>query len=257
MILFVFPKAWEFYKFFAYLTYVLEPNASMEEKKKRCRLYSCRLTRPCVYEMVVYYNSMFLSFEALFLEESDVGFGKKLRSLGKNFADVEVCLVGSCGSACAADLGAFIFVTEAVKGDRGRIDQNSRYYLSKKDLEKIEALKLHAKFDKLTIRGQTSPASRRIVSLNFLSESILDLAFSKDLFDMETFDFFSVCADLNADWYYCYRFVTDLIESKATEDQGLPNKSVTSFYGFSCDGKENKPSTASVSEAVCILYLQH
>jgi hypothetical protein len=65
------------------------------------------------------------------------------------------------------------------------------------------------------LNNHLGTASRKACSTNFFNKDTLSLKFEKDsyLFEMETYDFFSVCQANDVRRYGCVRFVTDYVLS--------------------------------------------
>jgi len=140
--------------------------------------------------------------------DSDINF----YGIFSKLATVDVVfylLIGSCGSSDLSDMAKTFMVQLAVKGDRGKLDQNQKFVwdpTKKVECEhKLWGTEIHA-------LGSRGINPKKTCSTNFLNTNVIDEVFTNGyLFDMETFDFFDICKKKGIKRYSCVRFVTDYV----------------------------------------------
>ena len=215
MLILVFPKSFEFYKFLCYLL-----------GKSDFSLYDFKATDEYEYTLHVMERQRQTSDSAdrlsssargfcirvLLIGDSDINFYSIFSKLADAVKGNLYLLVGSCGSPILHDLKHIFFVETAVKGDRGKLDKDSNFsWINKAD--KI-ASRSHGlwKID-CDLLEHIKVSKRLICSTNFLNENCIDEKFEKEkfLFDMETYDFFDICHKEEVPRYGCIRFVTDFV----------------------------------------------
>ena len=188
MVLFLFPKQFEAYKFVSHLNV---NNFAVKE---------------------IWYNDYYIeietpisAFRVMVIEDSDIGFNFKFMNLLNLHPEIKkepIILIGSCGSANRADVGKMFAISTAIKGDRGKLDEVSKF---------TRAIDKQINAASSMISKKSSFKTKDIVSINFFNENAIDKEFNNCLFDMETYDFFEICRCNGVYNYSCFRFVTDYL----------------------------------------------
>lgn len=193
----IFPKAFEFFKFLQFLmfdekTTVYDITSKIGNKELNLTLYNND-------------QKEYLELKVLLIGESDINFYSIFSNLVKD-GEYNI-LVGSCGSDNKEDLTKLFYVEEAVKGDRGDLNEDQVFTFSK---DKLTTKKAHLDAVEVHYLKENRVFPKNICSTNFLNMTIIDKYFKGYLFDMETYDFFAVCEN-GEDSYGCVRFVTDYV----------------------------------------------
>lgn len=194
MFVFIFPKLFEFFKF---LSYFLEHHIVLDLRQIDDYEYHLVIFREPLHECY--------RFRILLINDSDINFYGIFSKLAQNAPDTNYLLIGSCGSGVLADLGRLFIVSEAVKGDRGKLDASQRFQWEK---NKRAARNHHLWESELHALGVAQVTQKTTCSTNFLNATIIDKEFADSLFDMETYDF---CYKREVRMYSCVRFVTDYV----------------------------------------------
>uniref|UniRef100_A0A7S2ABH4 Uncharacterized protein n=1 Tax=Stereomyxa ramosa TaxID=1078864 RepID=A0A7S2ABH4_9EUKA len=190
MISLVFPKFFEFFKFFNHLL-------------QNHFLFDISYKNDCYYLFVN--NRYPFIVNCYVVGDSDIEFNQLISKIihGKNHD--KLILIGSCGSDNEKNLGKMFLVKKAIKGDRGTLDSNNVFRIRK---DKLLETNYKINHDDLL---RLACDQKNIISTNFLNENIIDNSFEGNLFDMETFDFYDICDTNDIKEYYSLRFVTDLV----------------------------------------------
>lgn len=163
----------------------------------------------------------------VFLEQSDISFNlafhEKLRVILTTKQKIKMCdvyciLCGTCGADSSSfDIGDTVFIKEAIKFDRGFIDADFKVDLSmSKFLRLSTALVTENNF------SEAIALSSNYIS--HLSTEAFQAKFgitSPCVFEMETFDFFSVCHLNDIRHFAAFRIVSDSFNDKTEEIRSL------------------------------------
>jgi hypothetical protein len=203
--IFVFPKIFEFFKFFSFLL-----------KSSNTAIHDCSKTSlpngSIIFEIILRTYLKDFKLKCIVVDESDINF----YSISKDFIDTkhDYFLLGSCGSLNHSELGRSFVISEAIKGDRGILDSQNKFIFSEKKLvSKSHKMNKYLLFD-LT--------EKKISSSNFLNTAqYLPKKYNDYLFDMETFDFYDLCSSNNVECFSSVRFVTDICDEVSLKEFGL------------------------------------
>jgi len=185
---------------------------------------------------IIFNDNGFSMFMCYVVEESDIMFLVNLNEFLIDFIrsldsdriridsnDITFVLFGTCGSMMKHEkqnikLNDMFIVNNAKKIDRGEIqDVNmKRNELTGKDDYYYTFKRRNDKFNEITVKTHTYLFERKsIISTNHLYTTIKhETDYNKCLFDMETFDFFSLLKHHNMRNYYALRIISDILNNE-------------------------------------------
>jgi hypothetical protein len=209
MTVFIFPKLFEVFKFLSSLF----ENPSVV-------VLDIRQKDECEFVVTVWRHHFeqdcYFAFRILLINDSDINFYgifskmlvDKTESGYEGGYNPSYLLIGSCGSSDPSDLGKVFLVDEAIKGDRGKLDETQRFEW---DPEK-ETKRTHKFWDtEIHALQKVHVEKKKTCSTNFINDTIIDKRFEGFLFDMETYDFYDICEKNQIKTFSCLRFVTDYV----------------------------------------------
>lgn len=211
MFFFVFPKPFEKDFFLRHIA----SRKDMDDKT---------ITRDVIYYR---YNDGGKKYGFIYtvIDDSDIMFTVKFNSilmrliregfLNLNCDGLYPVLFGSCGTSSGMELGNIICVNEAQKFDRGYIvdhvfdiaKQRQRFTFvpEEKDIESSRML--------AAIYGRWNVVPHKLYCSNFIYNCEVPFKDNndKEFYNMETFEFYSICKAYNFKYYGCFRFISDYI----------------------------------------------
>ncbi len=231
MLVLVFPKLFEFFKFICFLRskpkdYTILNIVQVDEHEYELGVLATWRPwgdLPCVASVFgdeeEEHSKRTLKLRVLLVNDSDINFYSIFGKLVDSTSQTYYMLVGSCGSGVESDLGKLFFVNSAVKGDRGTLDHNQIFHWNREKLEERDHRLWDTEQHQLSNHSVTSS---KICSTNFLNSNVIDEHFANGfLFDMETFDFYDICSKNGIKNFSCVRFVTDYVLSLGSVEKSV------------------------------------
>ena len=192
---FIFPKFFEFYKFLNYVwNFEMLKDYEYNSIEDFYIFHLIIREKKCLIKIIV-------------INDSDINFNTIVRRHIELNRNTIICLIGSCGSHQGSDLQEIFLIKKSFKVDRDTLDAQNVF---EPRMDKILKVNSRTNFD---IESRMGLKKKNICSMNFLNESIIHNDFINDLYDMETYDFYSICKDFNVQTYFSIRFVTDLVSA--------------------------------------------
>src|SRR3990167_6232501 len=230
----VFPKQTDFFKFITW---------SLKEE-----ILSYLSPRQYFYDAILKLNKsspLFAEVHCLVLDNNEIGFDHLLSDALQNEPclknpDTLVLLLGSAGSISKDDIGKWFFIKQAHKVDTGLADfENKMIVRSKKVLKRVPCL------------GQSytqlfaALKCKKGFSINFFNEAQLAEEFGdKGVYDVETYDFYTICEANNISNYAAVRLVVSKVSTVPFEEDYMFNLSEKvsgtpiTYLNYICDCKE-------------------
>jgi hypothetical protein len=201
MIVFIFSKYFEFYKFVAFLY-------------KCDHVFLMNVNKLSDYEVsfIFYYKNKneIIQLNCLIINDSDINFYSIISKL-LNEKNKKYILIGSCGSYHYNELKKLCFIEKSFKIDRGILIKNNVFKIREDKITTREP-----KLDFLTKNYYEMLNTKNIIKLknstssNYIVDNLIDNKYINYVADMETYDFYDVCLKNNISQYYCVRFITDI-----------------------------------------------
>ena len=187
-------------------------------------------------------------FYCFYLNESDISFNlrfhKKLNEIIDSKpklkrSEIACILCGTCGAdEGKLKIGDTVFITKATKFDRGYLDEEMKLQLKDADFLSEDAKVI----SKNTMTCATALSSNHISHMSSVKFARDHHILGLTVFEMETFDFFSVCKLNNVRVYGCLRIVSDSWRDKteSLRSTGLL-RHFANFLTFSLHGQKGDP----------------
>ena len=150
-----------------------------------------------------------------YFDKSDYEFMRMLSQLmltQEKLKNLNLVLIGSCGSTVESDFGKVFLIQEAIQGDRGFLQTKNEFIFRE---EKKLATPYKPTQEIEYFPAFTDTTKKNISSSNFLNETDYLSLEDFSLFHMETFYFYETCKHFDITSYICFRFVTDFVFPKS------------------------------------------